>query len=328
MASRKYFIGIDGGGTKTLAVVIDRSGEIKGHGKGGAGNCVSAGLSQAVTSVRNAVNKALCEAKAELSEVAAICAGLAGVGLKENHEAMKNGLVAAFGRPQIDVITDAEAALAGATNLKPGVILNSGTGSIGFGKDHFGKERRSGGHGPEIGDEGSATWIGRRTVQLLSQVEDGRLKMETHLLQQLLCEELTVNSFEELKKLVYRCVSMNGGDLKSLRDKISEITIKAAQLGDTIALKVMEEAAIELGRIGIAVCEQLDFESKSFQLSCVGSVFENYPRLIRLVRNIVLAEIPTADFQNPVFQPEVGAAKLAQYRFKSHEQSIPSAAAY
>jgi N-acetylglucosamine kinase-like BadF-type ATPase len=66
---------------------------------------------------------------------------------------------------RVEVISDAEAALLGALDAQPGVLLLAGTGSIVLGRDDRGRLARAGGLGPLIGDEGSAFWLGREWLR-------------------------------------------------------------------------------------------------------------------------------------------------------------------
>jgi len=66
---------------------------------------------------------------------------------------------------RVAVISDAEAALLGAHEGRPGVLLLAGTGSIVLGRDAAGRVARAGGLGPLIGDEGSAFWLGREWLR-------------------------------------------------------------------------------------------------------------------------------------------------------------------
>src|SRR5204862_47365 len=77
--------------------------------------------------------------------------------------AVKRGLRRAAAR--VHVISDAEAALLGAHDAQPGVLVLAGTGSIVLGRDAAGRLARAGGLGPLIGDEGSAFWLGREWLR-------------------------------------------------------------------------------------------------------------------------------------------------------------------
>jgi len=66
---------------------------------------------------------------------------------------------------RVVVISDAEAALLGAHDGRPGVLVLAGTGSIVLGRDAAGRVARAGGLGPLIGDEGSAFWLGREWLR-------------------------------------------------------------------------------------------------------------------------------------------------------------------
>jgi glucosamine kinase len=67
---------------------------------------------------------------------------------------------------RIEVISDVEAALLGALDSHPGVLVLAGTGSIVLGRNSHGRLARAGGLGPLIGDEGSAFWLGREWLRL------------------------------------------------------------------------------------------------------------------------------------------------------------------
>src|SRR5262245_45624793 len=71
---------------------------------------------------------------------------------------------------RVEVISDVEAALLGALDGRPGLLVLAGTGSIVLGRDDEGRVARAGGLGPLIGDEGSAFWLGREWLRLTPKV--------------------------------------------------------------------------------------------------------------------------------------------------------------
>src|SRR5207237_9144432 len=79
-----------------------------------------------------------------------------------------------LGINSVEVVTDAEIALYGATGGAPGLVLIAGTGSICCGRNARGKRVCAGGWGPLAGDEGGGSWLARRALQAVAQASDGR----------------------------------------------------------------------------------------------------------------------------------------------------------
>jgi len=73
---------------------------------------------------------------------------------------------------KVKVVSDAQAAYAGALGHTPGLLVLAGTGSIVLGRNSRGRWGRRGGFGPLLGDEGSAFWIGREWLRATTRGED------------------------------------------------------------------------------------------------------------------------------------------------------------
>src|SRR5205807_7233027 len=66
--AQEFYIGVDGGGTKTHAIVVDIEGNIHGEGRAGASNPIIVGLEESVNSIFQAITRALREPKVQLSQ--------------------------------------------------------------------------------------------------------------------------------------------------------------------------------------------------------------------------------------------------------------------
>jgi glucosamine kinase len=167
-------IGIDGGGSKTHAIVADESGNSLGEATG-PGSAVKPGAEEASSEVIVQAARAALE-KAGMSEVKprVLCVGVAGAGRENAKQALWQALIAQDVAHDVVVHTDFGIALDDAFGEGPGVLLIAGTGSAAFGRSPAGTTGRCGGWGPIIGDEGSGTWIGRRALSIVSAASDGR----------------------------------------------------------------------------------------------------------------------------------------------------------
>jgi len=151
-------------------VVIDSSGRALSRGIGGPSNPLTAGFDEAAEAITAAVEAAAEEAGVEAFSAA--CLGIAGTDRPSGRDALMGMLEIPSGR--VRIVTDAVAALAGATGGGPGVIVISGTGSIAYGVDSEGGTARAGGWGWMVDDEGSGYDIGRKAMAAALRAHDGR----------------------------------------------------------------------------------------------------------------------------------------------------------
>ena len=128
--SHDLFLGIDGGGTKTHAILIDNSETIVGEGFAGPSNPMRVGVDRAAENILEALNKACDNARHVDSDIDAAVIGLAGVRREDLRETVRTRLRQFLRTDEIEVVTDAEIALYGTTLGKPGIVLIAGTGSI------------------------------------------------------------------------------------------------------------------------------------------------------------------------------------------------------
>ena len=160
----RFFLGLDGGQSSTVALVADETGRVLGAGTGGP--CDSEHFRQSMLeSVQSAASNA---GLAEKTKFTAACFGLSGG--STGREAILRELVAA---DHYAFHTDALIALTGALAGEPGVIAIAGTGSIAFGRNAAGTMARAGGWGYAFGDEGGAFDIVRQALRAALRDEEG-----------------------------------------------------------------------------------------------------------------------------------------------------------
>ncbi len=165
-----YYLGIDGGGTKTTCAVGDDS-QLLASATAGPSNIVRVGESQTRESLQQSVRQSCAAAGITPAQVAHTCVGGSGAARPEL-AAIVRGILAEILPTPIDVLGDIQIALEAAFDAGPGVIVVGGTGSIAYGRNRQGKTARAGGWGFAIGDEGSAHWIGRAAVSAVLRASD------------------------------------------------------------------------------------------------------------------------------------------------------------
>ncbi|MFZ2493589.1 MAG: BadF/BadG/BcrA/BcrD ATPase family protein, partial [Thermoanaerobaculia bacterium] len=136
----KYYIGVDGGASKTAALVIDESGSPLGRGLAGGSNHLRVGIEEATRNVERAVNKALVEAGIAIREVDYAYCGIAGSDHPAHRQRVVDSLSIFFPRGNFIVDNDARIALTGAVGFGSGVVIIAGTGSVAFGRNDEGAE--------------------------------------------------------------------------------------------------------------------------------------------------------------------------------------------
>jgi len=299
-----WFLGVDGGASKTAAIVTDEHGTILGRGLAGGSNHLRLGIEEATRNVERAVNHALVEAGIAIKQIEYAYCGIAGSDHPAHHERVVEALRVFFPRGNFIVDTDGRVALTGAIGFGAGVVIIAGTGSVAFGRNDLGREARAGGWGPTLGDEGSGYAIAREGLAAVVRAYDGRGSATA--MTQLLCNEYEMCDPTDLPRFVYAATT-HADDIA----RYGKLVIEAAQMSDPVALEIIDNAARELAACVIAVAEKLELLAKPFPVAYVGGAFHAGEMLLRPMCNAIAASAPHAVVAPPQRTPVEGAAMMA-----------------
>lgn len=294
----RYVLGVDAGGTKTVAILADESGQVLGEARAGGANLLTHGELEVEKLLHDLIERAAGE-----RVLSAVCLGMAGVDRPQD-EAVLRGMLRRMGhRAGVRVVNDAVIALVAGAPGGVGLLVLSGTGSIAYGADGQGRTARSGGLGWLLADEGSAQWMGRETLRAVVRAADGR-GPETTLLP-LVFEAFKVESLRELVPAVYER-SVRPSELGRLAWTVEA----AAQQGDAVATGILDAAASELARSAHAVYRQLVFGPGPVPVVLAGGSFRACPSLVpRLGAHL---DFPGAQPTQLTVEPAAGAVALAR----------------
>src|SRR5260221_4321390 len=180
-------LGIDGGGSHTVALLAEKAdgGRILGRGTAGPSNMQAVGEERALRALDEAVGQAFDAAQRTRGTVAAAALGLAGVDHPEAAAVVQAWTATARLAEAVSVANDATLLLEAGTPDGWGLAVIAGTGSIAFGRSPEGKLDRSGGWGYLLGDEGSAYALALAGTRAVARSSDGSIP-STQLTEQLL----------------------------------------------------------------------------------------------------------------------------------------------
>ncbi|HEU4478489.1 MAG TPA: BadF/BadG/BcrA/BcrD ATPase family protein [Pyrinomonadaceae bacterium] len=306
-ASRRAVVGVDGGGTKTEAVILDARDQVLGQGIAGPSNPLRIGIANAAAAVREAIDKACSNGHVRREDIISAQIGLAGARRLELSLRMREAL-SNLGISDVQVSGDAEIALYGTTDGGPGVVVIAGTGSVCCGVNARGRRVWAGGWGPIAGDEGGGAWIARRAIKAIAHASDGRGPKTT--LMSAACNYFHVTTPDDLSTAIYAPTITN-----ERLAGFGKHVVDAAKAKDTVAREILNEGAKELGLMVAAVVRNLKLETERFQVGYVGGVFNSAGELILAPMREQLKEIaPNAFLAPPSFAPAVAAARMARER--------------
>lgn len=296
----RRIIGVDGGGTKTLALLADLDGNALARGLSGPSNYNAVGFDAACSALENAIRQAKQNIPGEIS---ALCLGLAGVDRSEDRERFQSWAQNKFPRTMIIVVNDAEILLAAGSLTGVAIALVCGTGSIVYGRAITGELVRAGGWGYLFGDEGSGYSIGAAALRAVMQAHDGR--GPSTLLTQLILEKRALNTPLDLVRSIY------GAESPRLEvAATAELVEQAASQGDAVAISILEEAAQALARSVAAVYPRLG--DPTFPLIISGGTILNGKYLQASFRTECDARRLKFSSIYSVVEPADGALALAR----------------
>lgn len=300
-----YFLGFDGGGTKTECVLMNEAGKVLASARSGASNPVRGGYPQTWRSLRRAADVALSRKKIKARAICGVCAGLAGASQEQVVRRVRAFLRKLFPKARVRVTTDLEIALRGAFGETAGVVLIGGTGSAAFGRNASGETARAGGRGPWFGDEGSAYDIGRKAVAAVARAEDGLAQATS--LAELILPAVRCRYWNDFATRVAKAPDAVFGE-------IFPVVLVAAGAGDAVAQEILRSAAISLAEIVESVVRKLGLGGEPFALVKTGGIFGRSPLFDQAVDERLAAISPKLRIRQMRVSPAEAAAEMARSR--------------
>jgi N-acetylglucosamine kinase-like BadF-type ATPase len=294
----RYVLGLDAGGTKTVALLAGEDGVVLGEARAGGANLHTHGELEVEKVLHDVMDRA-----AGGRPVAAVCLGMAGVDRPQD-EALIRGILRRLGhRDAVRVANDAVIALVAGAPERIGLVILAGTGSIAYGADLQGRTARSGGLGWILADEGSAQWLGREALRAAVRAADGRGPQTP--LYALALEALKAEGVSDLVAAVYG-QSARPSELGRLAWTVEA----AATQGDEVASAILDQGASELALAARAVHERLVFPSGVVPVVLAGGAFRACPSLVS--RLGACLDVPRAEPRLLTVEPAAGALTLAR----------------
>ncbi|MFM7405190.1 MAG: N-acetylglucosamine kinase [Cuspidothrix sp.] len=311
-------LGIDGGGSKTICIMMDDEGKILGRGEAGASNYQSIGIEAAKKQIEFAIYQARITALNSKNNIniIAICLGLAGVSRPEDIEVIKwivNELQNIQNIPAItwtlkpsDIVIchDALIALMGGVGDAVGIVVAAGTGSIIFGRNHEGTTKRVGGWGYILGDEGGGYKIAVAGMQAALKAYDGR--GEKTILLENFQRHLQTENIEKLIEIIYR----KGWGVKEIA-ALAPVVDQSASEGDNIANRIIDEAVRELVIATATVIDNIFDCQQVVEVVTTGSIWLGKCGLRERFINSLIHKYPLVNVIYPRYEPAYGAGLLA-----------------
>jgi N-acetylglucosamine kinase-like BadF-type ATPase len=269
-AAPELLLAVDGGGTKTQAVVADLEGKVLARGLAPSSTVHNVGFEQSCLALTTAIEGALVnvlgpQARSEGrvwrgARIAAACFGLAGIDSPEDEAEVSRWVREQAITSRFAVVNDSELILAAGTPEGWGVALVGGTGSVCLGRTREGRTVRVGGWGPILGDEGSGYQIAVSALHRVTQTADGRAEAKA-----LLDAVLRHWSLKDATGLIrhVHADKTTPSDIAGL----ASVVLDLATRGDAEAKAIVDEAGCELARHVQAVVRKLGVAKPPLALS-------------------------------------------------------------
>ena len=236
-----YWLGIDGGGTKTACTLYDDGLTAIDRLVLPTCHYAQAGFD----GMREVLAWAVSWAEALVGERGPCDAGALGIGFAicgygegaETTEHIDALVAEVAGSHPYELVNDVEAAWAAGLNLTDGIAIIAGTGSIALGV-RGDEQRRCGGWDYELGDEGSGGWLGKQLLTAFTRQADGRDPRGP--LYELVRTELDLHDDFDIIAFAQAHYSERGR-----MAVLAPLVTQAAAAGDMSARDILERAARE-----------------------------------------------------------------------------------
>ncbi|RIE11092.1 hypothetical protein SMC3_00790 [Candidatus Cryosericum hinesii] len=307
-----YYLGVDGGTTRTKAVIGDDAGHIVGSGEGGASNYQIVGLEAAISGITDAVHEALTAAGLSLPQIERAVFGLSGMDLPKDREMLSAALTTTFPGLIFDLVNDTWIMLKAGSDKGWGIALVCGGGA----------------NACACSREG--TWVTLRSLGYESGLRGGGLDMLRDILHyaflshdgtgpKSVLEQAVLNvtgapDYDTLQLLFLEAVQDTAGHGELLHRALAIVPLvfDGATAGDEVCRRILMLQAESLAEGITGLVHKMGFEHEVVDVVLGGSVFGGgNPAFIDRLTLLTHEVAPLARLQPPLLDPVLGAYVMA-----------------
>ena len=296
-----YFLGIDIGGTKSHALIIDQHGQALGFAQGGVGNPEKIGYDGLAKVLRSITQEALEQAKISLKEIAGAGFGVGGYDWNSQKAPTLEAIEKIGLNAPIGLVNDALIALLAGASQGWGVAVIAGTSCNAWGWDKSRKVGRMTGMGAPMGEYAGASELVAEAIKAIALSWTHRAPA-TQLSEKFI-------KLAQAKNIPDLLEGLDNGRYR-LDGSTAPIIFQVAQNGDAVARDLILWAGLELGSLANGVIRQLNFEKESFEIILAGSFYKGSPILEEMMREKILPLAPKATFTRLNTHPVIGGVML------------------
>ena len=291
MKPSERILGVEGGGTKTAWILVERSGDEL--------NILDQGTLPS-SNFRLATPDRLRAIFSELpKQIDRAGVFLAGCGTAEDRHSLSNLCAEIWPGAKILTGSDRDSGLAAALGHGDGIVVNAGSGSSVTGR-RGDRIENAGGWGHILGDTGGGYFISIRALRLILREYDlhrGEVQLTAKIL-----HARSLNNLDELVRWAQTADKMEIATL-------APVVFEAAASGDVRVMEIIEEGALVLCEYTEAVASRLHLLAPKVML--LGGLFHRDSIYTHAFRRRLKKNLPDARVATAERAPELGAAWLA-----------------
>lgn len=294
-------VGVDGGTTKTIALVADDQGHILGASRGGNSNWIGPDVEIPMRIVAATVRGALDQAGLTGDDIAVGVFGLAGADWPEDYERRMVVLERSGIARRVIVKNDALVGWRAGTRQRYGVVIAAGTGTNTAIITPDGREWCYG----YYAIYGGAADVAREAIRAVLREKDGRGTPTS--LTGIVLSRLGYPAADDLLKAVV-AGQVNRERVLSL----CPLVFEAADEGDAVAADIIIRQGEALAEYATASIRRFGMQGLEFDVVLSGSLFKGQgPLLIDTITQAVHRVAPHTRIVRTQFEPAVGGVLLA-----------------
>ena len=270
MRQEKYIIGIDGGGTKTEAILFNDIGETLMK-IDGTGTNLYVYKEDGVESIISLIDDLTKRAGINISDISALGCSLAGISDLNSRDLLLKDFDKLNITSNALVLSDTESAYQLLCPTGQGLLVSIGTGIVCLGRDKKGTSFKVAGKGYDKGDVGSGYWIGKEVIkkivlnQSILSVDDDMIEIYN-----IVKKQLKINDISSLESIL-----ANQGDMVYKTALLAKDIIESAENGNDISLSIIQEGTYNVAEYILFLIDELKISKDKVIIAGNGSIIKN-----------------------------------------------------